>query len=144
MFGQKEYAEQIKADSKGLPVVFYNSYKRASIYSWYTEEYAHSYNTAYSRKNQFNIWYRDSVMYDEDVYFVGMHFESEPAIKYGTSDYGVVKKYAPSDKIKVHIIDVEHKRATVLKRSVEIENPYKVSLQYPQTYHLAIYYFSDC
>ena len=142
MFGQKEYAEQIKADSKGLPVVFYNSYKRASIYSWYTKEYAHSYNTAYSRKNQFNIWYRDSVMYDEDVYFVGMHFESEPAIKYGTSDYGVVKKYAPSDKIKVHLIDVELKGDSI-KASVEIENPYKVSLQYPQSYHLAIYYFSD-
>lgn len=142
IFEQDEYAKQIEEDAKGLPVVFYNSYKRASIYSWYTGEYAHSYNTAFARKNQFNIWSRDSIMLDKEVYFVGMHFESEPAIKYGEADYGVKKTYHVSDKIKVYIDQVDYGNDSI-RAKVRIENPYPKTLRYPSSYHLAIYYFTD-
>ena len=51
------WAKQIKEKAQGAPVIFMNSYQKASKYSFYTGENSYSANNVYYRKNQYNLWH---------------------------------------------------------------------------------------
>jgi len=59
--GKDQWANSIKEKAGERPVVFLNSYKDPSMYTFQTGIESTSFNTIYSRKNQFNIW-----NYEED------------------------------------------------------------------------------
>jgi len=54
--GQKKWVAQIEKEAGNLPVVFMNSYQKASVYSFYTGKESFSLNTIYYRQNQFDLW----------------------------------------------------------------------------------------
>jgi hypothetical protein len=54
--GWKDWAEKIKAKADGAHVVFQDSYQKASMYTFYAEDFAHSPNSFGLRKNQFDVW----------------------------------------------------------------------------------------
>jgi hypothetical protein len=64
----KTWAGQIKNISKGLPVVFINSYQKASKYWFYSGIPAFSLNTPEYRRNNFNYWPIENAMQGKPVY----------------------------------------------------------------------------
>jgi hypothetical protein len=52
----REWANAIHDSAKGLPVVFVNSYQKASQYWFYTGDTSFSLNTLQYRRNNYNFW----------------------------------------------------------------------------------------
>jgi hypothetical protein len=55
-YGWKTWAMQIKLKAKDTPVVFANSYQKASKYSFYTGNSSLSLNNIQYRRNQYDMW----------------------------------------------------------------------------------------
>jgi hypothetical protein len=68
MHGNKEWTQQLKQESKGLPIVFLNTYQRASKYWFYMNEPAFSLNTPFYRRNNFNIWSMEDSLIGKPAY----------------------------------------------------------------------------
>jgi hypothetical protein len=54
--GNKEWAKAIQKKANGRPVIFTNSYQRASKYWFYSGDPSFSLNTMRYRRNQYNYW----------------------------------------------------------------------------------------
>lgn len=54
--GKKESARILQETLGDDPVVFINSFQRASLYAFYTGQSTYSYNSITARKNQFDLW----------------------------------------------------------------------------------------
>lgn len=70
-FEQNEaWANEIKTFSGALPVVFINSYQKASKYWFYSGVKAFSLNTPAYRRNNFNFWPIEKSLQGKSVYAV--------------------------------------------------------------------------
>lgn len=140
--GKKEYVEQIQKDAGERDVMFYGSYNRASIYSWYSgQEYTHSFNGTVSRKNQYNIWQLDSVYYDKEVFLVGVYSRGLYGIYYEDGKYyGNVVVYEPTDKLKMRVLKSTIEEGYIVSE-LELENPYDLFLNPDEKHYLAIQYY---
>lgn len=67
----KSWTSAIKEKSKGLPVVFTNSYQRASKYWFYTGDTAFSLNTHLYRRSNYNFWPLEMQLQRKPVFIVG-------------------------------------------------------------------------
>lgn len=65
----KEWPQQMKEKTNGLPVVFNSSYQLASQYQFHTGQIAYSLNYYKSRKNQFNYIPVDNYILGKPVWF---------------------------------------------------------------------------
>lgn len=68
MHGNKEWTHQLQEEAKGLPIVFLNTYQRASKYWFYMKEPAFSLNTPFYRRNNFNIWTLEDSLLGKPAY----------------------------------------------------------------------------
>lgn len=68
MHGNKEWAQQLEQESGGLPIIFLNTYQRASKYWFYCQEPAFSLNTPFYRRNNFNMWSLEDSLIGKPVY----------------------------------------------------------------------------
>jgi len=66
----EDWARDIGEKATGKPVVFMNSFQKASKFQFYTGSLAWSDNNSFYRKNQFDIWQHDTLLNDKDVYYV--------------------------------------------------------------------------
>lgn len=122
-----KWAHQIKNASNGSKVVFVNSFQRPSKYAFYTGgDFAHTLNTIYYRKNQYDVWNFEDSIQSKPVFLVG---SINPADSLATvkdtypieffdtfySYYGV--KIAPS------ITKAVIKAGENVRLSLKIENP---------------------
>ncbi len=142
--GMKEYVEEIQEDANGRDVMFFGSYKRASIYSWYSDQdYTHSYNGSISRKNQYNIWELDSIYHGEEVYFVGVYSPGRESTYYEKGNYyGNVIDYEPNDKIRIEVLKSEIVGDS-LHSEIKINHEYGDAIKYEDKHYLALRYFKD-
>ena len=69
--GNKEWAKAIREKAKGLPVIFTNSYQRASKYWFYTGDPSFSLNTIRYRRSQYNYWPMEQQLIDSKIMVVG-------------------------------------------------------------------------
>jgi len=53
--GNKEWVNDLKSKSGGIPIIFENSYRRSSMYEFYSGIPAISLNNYMYRKNQYSI-----------------------------------------------------------------------------------------
>jgi hypothetical protein len=72
-FAYDHWPQELKKNTKGLPVVFNNNYQRASKYWFYTGQTCFSLNSVKERQNNYNIWsIEDSLLgkpvYEMDIY----------------------------------------------------------------------------
>ena len=65
------WTNTIKEKSNGLPVVFTNSYQRASKYWFYTGDTAFSLNTHLYRRSNYNFWPLEMQLQNKEVFMVG-------------------------------------------------------------------------
>jgi len=64
------WAREISTKAQNRPVIFLNSYQKASKYIFYTNNLAHSYNGVGYRKNQFDLWDTEAKIQGKDVLIV--------------------------------------------------------------------------
>jgi hypothetical protein len=65
----KEWPQQMKEITKGLPVVFSNSYQRASKYWFYSGQMTYSQNHVRDHRNNYNFWPVEDSLFNKPVYF---------------------------------------------------------------------------
>ena len=66
----KEWPRQMKEKTEGLPIVFSNSYQRASKYWFYSGQPAYSLNSYREKKNNYNFWPIEDSLLGKKVYYL--------------------------------------------------------------------------
>jgi hypothetical protein len=69
----KEWPAIMKEKTKGLPVVFSNSYQRASKYWFYTGQMTYSQNLYKERRNNYNFWPVEDSMLGKPAYYLDIY-----------------------------------------------------------------------
>jgi hypothetical protein len=67
------WATVIKEKTDGTPVVFYNSYQRASLFWFYSGIPSHSHNAYWERRNNYNFWPTESYLLGKKVYIADVY-----------------------------------------------------------------------
>ncbi|NCP21957.1 MAG: 4-amino-4-deoxy-L-arabinose transferase [Zetaproteobacteria bacterium] len=75
----KMWAQTLKQNTQGLPIVFQNSFQNAAKYQFYTGVETHSYNTLIYRKNQFDLANYEANIQGKSVFEVSNNVE-KPAL----------------------------------------------------------------
>ncbi len=69
----KEWPANMKEKTKGLPVVFSNSYQRASKYWFYTGQMTYSQNFYRERRNNYNFWPVEDSLLGKQIYYLDIY-----------------------------------------------------------------------
>jgi hypothetical protein len=67
--GTKKWAQDIQKIAGDKPVVFTNSYQRASKYTFYTKKFSYTLNSLSYRKNQFDLWDFEEQLHGKEVLY---------------------------------------------------------------------------
>lgn len=99
------WAKAIKQKTGDTPVVFYNSYQRASLYWFYSGVPSHSHNSYHDRRNNYNFWPTgDSLLgkrvFIADIYGIDTYPDSVQTKK-GTIGISADPMYAALEGIKI-------------------------------------------
>lgn len=133
-----QWAKKIEDVAGEKPVVFINSYQRASKYTFYTGKTAISYNTVNYRKNQFNIWDIESKLQGKDVLVIYReekdfltHLSTKPEDLY----YASLKKFRSFQQIHISSQDEKLVLETGKKyaRDITLVNNYTVPVTFKET-----------
>jgi len=71
--GNKEWAKAITGKTGDLPVVFNNSYQRASLFWFYGGKPSHSQNPYWDRRNNYNFWPTESNLLGKKVFIADIY-----------------------------------------------------------------------
>lgn len=66
----KEWPQEMKQKTRGLPAVFNNSYQRASKYWFYTGQMSYTINSFDNRRNNYNFWPVEDSLLGKPVYIL--------------------------------------------------------------------------
>lgn len=69
----KVWAKAIAEKTTGAPVVFYNSYQRASLFWFYSGKQSHSHNAYNERRNNYNFWLTESMVLGKKVFIADIY-----------------------------------------------------------------------
>lgn len=67
------WAEAITEKTKDIPVVFYNSYQRASLFWFYSGIQSHSHNPYWDRRSNYNFWPTESNLLGKNVFIADIY-----------------------------------------------------------------------
>jgi len=123
-----KWANQIKEKAEGAPVVFMNSYQKASKYTYYTGEFAYSLNNFMYRKNQYDIWPFEDSLQGKKVFIIPNYptqadsFRTAIGEKY---NFRFIENFRSYNKVKIkvlnekEIVDIPEDTVTL---SIELKN----------------------
>lgn len=104
----KDWPQQLRQKTKDLPIVFSNSYQRASKYWFYSGQPTYSLNHYRERKNNYNLWPVEDSMLGKPIYYFDIYdlyrFEDSlqtPSIEIGWKYDPAFVSYA---KIRVAVL----------------------------------------
>ncbi len=72
-FLNKAWAKTIADKTGDVPVVFYNSYQRASLFWFYSGKPSHSHNSYSDRKSNYNFWPTESNLLGKEVFIADIY-----------------------------------------------------------------------
>jgi hypothetical protein len=102
-FHSKNAMLSIHKQAKNIPVDFMNSYKNASLYSFYSKSIGFSLNNSWGRKNQFDIWNVEQQHRGEKIYLIANynveHWDSIPNLP--SKKYKIINNFQAYSKIKI-------------------------------------------
>ena len=105
----KDWTAKMKEKTKGLPVVFSNSYQRASQYWFHTGQVSYSQNLYRGRRNNFNFWPIEDSLLGKPVYYLDnfdMHrFPDSLKTNFGWLGYRYDSSFASFAKIMFEVKD---------------------------------------
>ncbi|MCF6213310.1 MAG: glycosyltransferase family 39 protein [Flavobacteriaceae bacterium] len=124
----KAWAQRLKENTEGLPIVFHNSFQNASKYIFYTGIEAFSYNSLYYRQNQFDLPGFENILQGKTIYEVSnlkhgkFLSKKRNKIYYGTK----IENYTTFQRLKctVNIDVINLKLKDFYDLTFELVNPY--------------------
>ncbi|MGB5404619.1 MAG: glycosyltransferase family 39 protein [Robiginitalea sp.] len=126
--GNKVWVSNLKTLSKGVPVVFENSYRKASMYAFYSQEPAISLNNAYYRKDQYAIDGSEALVQGKQVFYVYKEGTGQEAFyldAWGEKKFGTfIENFSSYRDLKAGISEGET-LAAGQEYSFWIYNPYQ-------------------
>lgn len=129
----KSWPAAMKERTKGFPVVFSNSYQRASKYWFYSGQMTYSQNLYKQRRNNYNFWPVEDSMLGKPVYFLDIYnlqrFPDSIKTAVGWVGYRYDSSFASF--VKVQIVPLEMKIKIHQSDSVIINAVTKM----PQAYY---------
>lgn len=102
------WAAEIAGQAQKRPVIFLNSYQKASKYTFYTKDLAHSYNGLSYRKNQFDLWDTEIQMQGKDVLIVSARdFPDSSPLKTVLGDVYIseLKNFRSYNKVLIQVLN---------------------------------------
>ena len=103
----QKWVPELKKNTDSKPIVFVNSYRNASLYSFYTGIKTHSYSVLKGRKSQYNLNDYEAKIQGENVYSASTFIKDPPELakKNNSVIYGKpISNYNTFEKVKC-IID---------------------------------------
>jgi hypothetical protein len=101
----RSWANSIKEKTGDIPVVFYNSYQRASLYWFYSGVPSHSHNSYTDRRNNYNFWPTEFNLLGQKVFIADIYgidnFSDSVKTKKGTVGITLDTMYAALGGIKI-------------------------------------------
>jgi len=101
----KDWPAALKEKTKGLPIVFSNSYQRASKYWFYSGQMTYSQNLYKQRRNNYNFWPIEDSMLGKPVYLLDIYglsrFKDSMKTPVGMIGYGIDSSFASFAKVQV-------------------------------------------
>ena len=133
----KEWPAAMKDRTKGLPVVFSNSYQLASKYWFYTGQQTYSQNFYTGRINNYNFWPIEDSVLGKPVYFLDIYdlwrFQNSITTKVWSIGYLYDSSFASFAKIKIEVspkkITAKEGEAVTLKCRFFIPSHYSRFIQ---------------
>ena len=130
-FNNTAWVAELEEVTEGSPVVFIDSYRDPSIFSFYSDQIAYTYTDIRYRQNQYDIWDRETELHGRSVYLVGpADWEPEQGFEWS----GTRKRFMISRR---EALQVTHKlrlqpeqlpetvtRDSLLKLDFQLINPY--------------------
>ncbi|MFO7720577.1 MAG: glycosyltransferase family 39 protein, partial [Gillisia sp.] len=104
------WALEIAEKAQNNPVIFLNSYQKASKYTYYTNNLAHSYNGVNYRKNQFNLWDTETKIQGKDVLIVSSReLPNFSLLETAVGDlyFSEVKNFRSYNKVEIEVLNKE-------------------------------------
>jgi hypothetical protein len=120
-FRNKAWAKTIADKTGDVPVVFYNSYQRASLFWFYSGKPSHSHNSYSDRKSNYNFWPTESSLLGKKVFIADIYgintFSDSVLTKKGWVGFSFDSMYAALGGIKMMIkqksIDLDSNHVTI-------------------------------
>lgn len=142
----ERWPQEIKSKTAGLPVVFNNSYQRASKYWFYTGQMTYSLNKFDDRRNNYNFWPVEDSLLGKPVYVMDIYplevkqFTESIKTPLYTVNYYYDSSYHSFAKINFSSRDYVVKKDDLLqlKFSVDVSMHYKTYLTKNPTVDAAI------
>jgi hypothetical protein len=104
----EDWPADMKQCTHGLPVVFSNSYQRASKYWFYTGQLTYSQNAYTGRTNNYNYWPIEDSLLGKPVYFLDIYdlwrFPDSLKTPIGTIGYKYDPAFLSFAKIKIDLL----------------------------------------
>ncbi len=108
----KEWPAIMKEKTKGLPIVFSNSYQRASKYWFYTGQMSYSQNLYKGRRNNYNFWPIEDSLLGKPVYLLDIYnmwrFSDSLKTPVGLIGYGYDSSLASFAKVQIETTNKEY------------------------------------
>ena len=99
----KTWIPQLKEKTESKPIVFVNSYRNASLYSFYTGIKSHSYSVLRGRNSQFDLLDFEEKMQGENVYGVSKLLVKDPVLVKKNKTFlngSAIQNYTTFQKVK--------------------------------------------
>ena len=130
--GNREWTEELKSKSGGIPVIFENSYRRSSMYEFYSGVPAISLNNFMYRKNQYSSDGSEERVRGEKVLYVSQYRKSGD-ISYMHMDSTVFHGIYIDDFQSYRKLEcIVEKPETGIKHSLKVYNPYPFDIPLEQ------------
>jgi hypothetical protein len=117
----KEWPQEMRQRTKGLPVVFNNSYQRASKYWYYSGQPTYSLNHYRGRRNNFNFWPLEDSLLGKPAYMLDIYdmpsFHDSLHTPIGWVGYRYDDAFVSFAKIKISVTPSEY----TLKQGEELQ-----------------------
>lgn len=131
-FNQVEWVAELQEEIGEKPVVFIDSYRNPSIYTFYSGQQAYTYTDILYRFNQYDIWDREQEIHGEQVLFVGPKDWEPPGARIwrsGRKDFRLLERinYQVTQKLQILYDGPADSwtRGDTVSIPIQIYNPYK-------------------
>ena len=130
-FRNKAWAKTIAEKTGDVPLVFYNSYQRASLFWFYSGKPSHSHNSYTDRKSNYNFWPTESNLLGKKVFIADIYgmqtFSDSVKTKKGWVGFSFDSIYAALGNIKI----IPAKESVILYNN---SLTMKITLEMPENY----------
>jgi hypothetical protein len=101
----KQWPQEMNKLTKGLPVVFSNSYQRASKYWFYSGQMTYSQNDVSEHRNNYNFWPIEDELLGKPVYFLDIYrlnrFDDSLKTPIGSVGYRYDNEFASFARVNI-------------------------------------------